>query len=41
MTTLFINIKELIQVENFPKKMVKGKDMNTLPTIKNAYLYCI
>lgn len=38
MTTLFINIKELIQVENFPKKMVKGKDMNTLPTIKNAYL---
>jgi len=38
MTTLFINIKELIQVENFPKKMVKGKDMKTLPTIKNAYL---
>lgn len=38
MTTLFVNIKELIQVEEYPKKMIKGKDMKELPTLKNAFL---
>ena len=38
MTTLFTNIKELIQVEETPKKMVSGAEMKILPTIKNAYL---
>jgi len=38
MTTLIINIKELLQIENSPKKMVKGKEMKLLPTIKNAFL---
>jgi len=38
MITLITNIKELIQVEDFPKKMVKGKQMKILPTIKNAFL---
>ena len=38
MKTLFINIKELIQVENLPKKFVAGKEMKKLPTLKNAYL---
>lgn len=38
MTTLIINIKELLQVENVPKKMVCGAAMKMLPTIKNAFL---
>ncbi|MDO9037249.1 MAG: imidazolonepropionase [Lutibacter sp.] len=38
MTTLIINIKELIQVENVPKKMVCGAAMKFLPAIKNAFL---
>ncbi|ULC60907.1 imidazolonepropionase [Flaviramulus sp. BrNp1-15] len=38
MTTLFKNIKELIQVRTEPISFVSGKDMNTLPTIKNAFL---
>jgi imidazolonepropionase len=38
MNTLFVNIKELVQVEDQPKKMVCGTDMKLLPTIKNAYL---
>ena len=38
MRTLFINIKELIQVENLPKKFVAGKEMKMLPTLKNAFL---
>jgi imidazolonepropionase len=38
MTTLIINIKELLQVENVPKKMVCGTAMKVLPTIKNAFL---
>ncbi|MFZ2282677.1 MAG: imidazolonepropionase [Lutibacter sp.] len=38
MTTLIINIKELLQVENVPKKMVCGTAMKNLPTIKNAFL---
>ena len=38
MTKLFINIKELIQVRDVKKKKVSGKEMNNLPTIKNAFL---
>lgn len=38
MTTLFINIKELIQVREASIKKVSGKEMNILPTIKNAFL---
>ena len=38
MTTLITNIKELLQVENVPKKMVSGAAMKVLPTIKNAFL---
>jgi len=38
MTTLIINIKELLQVENVPKKMICGKEMKILPNIKNAFL---
>ncbi|MDY0779236.1 imidazolonepropionase [Tenacibaculum sp. IB213877] len=38
MTTLFTNIKELIQVRDASVKKVSGKDMSTLPTLKNAFL---
>lgn len=38
MATLFKNIKELIQVRNNPVTFLSGKDMNKLPTIKNAFL---
>ena len=38
MTLLITNIKELLQVENVPKKMVCGAAMKILPTIKNAFL---
>lgn len=38
MTTLIINIKELLQTESVPKKMVCGAAMKVLPTIKNAFL---
>jgi len=38
MITLINNIKELIQVEDFPQKKVLGKKMKILPTIKNAFL---
>ena len=38
MTTLFINIKELIQVRDKSVDKVSGKDMSALPTIKNAFL---
>ena len=38
MTTLFINIKELVQVRDTSVKKVSGKDMSILPTIKNAFL---
>jgi len=38
MITLISNIKELIQVEDSPKKMVSGKEMKILPIIKNAFL---
>ena len=38
MTTLFINIKELIQIRETDTKKVSGASMNILPTIKNAFL---
>jgi len=38
MTTLFINIKELVQVRDKSVDKVSGKDMSALPTIKNAFL---
>ncbi|MFT5791393.1 MAG: imidazolonepropionase, partial [Saprospiraceae bacterium] len=38
MTTLFKNIKELIQVRQESISFVSGKEMNVLPTIKNAFL---
>lgn len=38
MTKLFINIKELIQVRESSINKVSGKEMNVLPTIKNAFL---
>lgn len=38
MTTLFLNIKELIQVREPSIRKVSGKEMNILPTIKNAFL---
>lgn len=38
MSILIINIKELIQVRNSNVTIVKGEDMKTLPTLKNAYL---
>lgn len=38
MTTLIINIKELLQVRDATILKVSGADMAVLPTIKNAYL---
>ena len=38
MTTLFINIKELIQVRELSEDKVYGKDMGTLPVIKKAFM---
>ena len=38
MKVLIINIKELIQVRDIGILKVSGKEMNELPTIKNAYL---
>tara|TARA_R110002050_G_scaffold4573_2_gene22095 strand:+ start:4687 stop:5925 length:1239 start_codon:yes stop_codon:yes gene_type:complete len=38
MATLFKNIKELLQVREASIAFVSGKDMNVLPTIKNAFL---
>jgi len=38
MTTLITNIKELLQVESVPKKMVCGTAMKFIPSIKNAFL---
>lgn len=38
MQTLFINIKELVQVREKPMSFVGGKDMAILPTIKDAFL---
>lgn len=38
MTTLIINIKELLQVRDISTTKVSGKDMKHLPTIKNAFV---
>ena len=38
MTTLFINIKELIQVRDLSEDKVYGKDMGILPIINNAFM---
>ena len=38
MNVLFINIKELIQVRETSIDFLSGKEMNVLPTIKNAFL---
>ena len=38
MTTLIINIKELLQVRETSVAKVSGAEMATLPTIKNAFL---
>jgi imidazolonepropionase len=35
---LLINIKELIQVEEKPKLLLRGKEMSKIKTIKNAFL---
>lgn len=35
---IFKNIKELVQVRTQPVSFISGKEMNELPTIKNAYL---
>ena len=39
MSILIENIKELVQVEEIPRLLVKGKDMAKLKTIKNAFLF--
>ena len=38
MTTLFVNIKELVQVRTEPISYVSGDDMKYLPCIKDAFL---
>lgn len=38
MKKLFINIKELIQIRDKSISKVSGKEMNYLPTLKNAFL---
>lgn len=38
MTTVIINIKELLQVREITIDKVSGSEMNILPTIKNAFL---
>ena len=38
MRTLFLNIKELIQIRDISVTKVSGKEMKILPTIKNAFL---
>lgn len=39
MSILIKNIKELIQVEDYPRKFVAGKEMSELNTIKDAWLF--
>ena len=39
MAILIINIKELVQVEDKPVLLRKGKEMSELKTIKNAWLF--
>lgn len=41
MRILFKNIKELVQVRKEPIAFVAGKDMNVLPTLKNAFLLVV
>jgi len=38
MNVIFKNIKELIQVREIAVDFLSGKEMNILPTIKNAFL---
>lgn len=38
MRTLFLNIKELIQIRDATVTKVSGKEMKVLPTLKNAFL---
>jgi imidazolonepropionase len=38
MNVLFKNIKELIQVREIAIDFLSGKEMNVLPTLKNAFL---
>ena len=38
MDVLFTNIKELVQIREITVDFLSGKEMNTLPTIKNAFL---
>ena len=39
MSTLIINIKQLLQVHDTNTTILKGSDMKKLPIIENAYLY--
>lgn len=39
MQTLIINIKELLQVREFPIDKVSGAEMGILPTLKNAFMW--
>jgi len=39
MSILITNIKELVQVRDSNVTIVKGEDMKSLPTLKNAYLF--
>jgi imidazolonepropionase len=39
MQTLLTNIKQLLQVREEPVIFLKGKEMNELPILENAYLY--
>lgn len=39
MSILITNIKELLQVYNSNVTILKGKEMNNLPVLKDAYLY--
>ncbi|MFK7750710.1 MAG: imidazolonepropionase, partial [Kordia sp.] len=41
MTTLLINIKQLVQVRETNISKVSGADMKTLPKLENAYLYIV
>jgi len=38
MKTLFINIKDLVQVRDLGIQKVSGEDMNILPSLKNSFL---
>lgn len=38
MNVLLTNIRELVQIREFPVKKLSGPEMNDLPTLKNAWL---